>query len=183
MRDDMAKVVTERPRRGHGNASKKTTGPRIRAYDPDRDDDEPTRLAIARGRQYGYDCKEFSDLLGPARVLARIAAVLERVRFARITGTTAEFSRVVIIAIAGTCFERCWTVVAIQVVVSAALVFARAETFLIARVVVAGIEIHIDLPRARRSLAESPRIPCDRFVTDVRGFRWSAVAADRQKPK
>jgi hypothetical protein len=33
MRDDMAKVVTERPRRGHGNASKKTAGRRIRSYD------------------------------------------------------------------------------------------------------------------------------------------------------
>jgi hypothetical protein len=32
MRDDMAKVVTERPRRGHGNGSKKTTGRRIRFY-------------------------------------------------------------------------------------------------------------------------------------------------------
>ena len=30
MRDDMAKVVTERPRRGHRNLSKKTTGPPIR---------------------------------------------------------------------------------------------------------------------------------------------------------
>ena len=29
----------------------------------------------------------------------------------------------------------------------------------------------------------SSRIPCDRFVTDVRGFRRSAVAADRQKPR
>jgi len=67
MREDMAKVVTERPRRGHGNPSKKTTGPRIRAYDPDRDYDEPTRLPIARGRQYGYDCKEFSDRLGPLK--------------------------------------------------------------------------------------------------------------------
>ncbi len=63
MRDDMAKVVTERPRRGHGNASKKTAGRRIRSYDPDREYDEPNRLPIARGRQYGYDCKEFSDLL------------------------------------------------------------------------------------------------------------------------
>jgi hypothetical protein len=67
MREDMAKVVTERPRRGHGNPSKKTTGPRIRAYDPDCDYDEPTRLPIARGRQYGYDSKEFSDLLGPLK--------------------------------------------------------------------------------------------------------------------
>jgi hypothetical protein len=35
MRDDMAKVVTERPRRGHGNKSKKTSGTLIRHYDPD----------------------------------------------------------------------------------------------------------------------------------------------------
>ena len=31
MRDDMANVVTERPRRGHSNKSKKTTGQRIRS--------------------------------------------------------------------------------------------------------------------------------------------------------
>jgi hypothetical protein len=36
---------------------------RIRSYDPDREYDEPNRLPIARGRRYGYDCKEFSDLL------------------------------------------------------------------------------------------------------------------------
>jgi hypothetical protein len=62
MRDDMAKVVTERPRRGHANKSLKTTGPRIRRYDSDREYDEPTRLPIARYRQYGCDAKEFSDL-------------------------------------------------------------------------------------------------------------------------
>ena len=67
MRDDMAKVVTERPRRGHGNKSRKTTGRPIRSYDPDREYDEPTRLPVARGRQYGYDCKEFSDWINPLR--------------------------------------------------------------------------------------------------------------------
>lgn len=67
MRDDMAKVVTERPRRGHGNKSNKTTGPRIRRYDPDGEYDEPTRLPIARHRQYGYDAKEFSDLVNPLK--------------------------------------------------------------------------------------------------------------------
>lgn len=67
MRDDMAKVVTERPRRGHGNKSKKTTAPRIRRYDPNQEYDEPTRLPIARRRQYGYDAKEFSDLINPLR--------------------------------------------------------------------------------------------------------------------
>ena len=67
MRSDMAKVVTERPRRGHENSSRKTTGRRIRSYDPDHDYDEPTRLPIAPGRQYGYNCKEFSDLIGPLK--------------------------------------------------------------------------------------------------------------------
>ena len=67
MRDDMAKVVTERPRRGHRNKSKKTTGRPIRSYDPGSEYDEPTRLPVARGRQYGYDCKEFTDLINPLR--------------------------------------------------------------------------------------------------------------------
>ena len=67
MRDDMAKVVTERPRRGHANASRKTSGPRIRRFDPSQEYDEPTRLPVARGRQYGYDAKEFSDLINPLR--------------------------------------------------------------------------------------------------------------------
>ncbi|MBM3769988.1 MAG: hypothetical protein FJW27_01620 [Acidimicrobiia bacterium] len=65
MRDDMAKVVTERPRRGHRNASKKTSGPRIWRFDPESEYDEPTRLPVARGRQYGYDAKAFSDLVNP----------------------------------------------------------------------------------------------------------------------
>jgi len=71
MRDDMAKVVTERPRRGHGNASKKTTGPRIWRFDPDTEYDEPSRLPVARGRQYGYEAKEFSDLINPLRRFLR----------------------------------------------------------------------------------------------------------------
>src|SRR5262245_10273069 len=41
--------------------------PRIRAYDPDRDCDEPTRLPIARGRQHRWNCKQFSDLRGPLK--------------------------------------------------------------------------------------------------------------------
>jgi hypothetical protein len=67
MRDDMAKVVTERPRRGHGNKSKKTTGRPIRLYDPDFDYDEPNRLPVARDRQYGYNAKVFSDLINPLK--------------------------------------------------------------------------------------------------------------------
>jgi hypothetical protein len=67
MRDDMANVVTERPRLGHSNKSKKTTGQRIRSYDPEAEYDEPTRLPVARRRQYGYDAKEFSDLINPLK--------------------------------------------------------------------------------------------------------------------
>lgn len=67
MRNDMAKVVTERPRRGHGNPSKKTTGPPIRRYDPDADYDEPVRLPVSRRRQYGWDAKDFSDLINPLK--------------------------------------------------------------------------------------------------------------------
>jgi hypothetical protein len=67
MREDMASVVTERPRRGHSNKSKKTTGRRIRAYDPDHEYDEASRLPVARGRQYGYEAKEFSDLINPLK--------------------------------------------------------------------------------------------------------------------
>ena len=62
MRDDMAKVVTERPRRGHRNTSKKT-GVRIRRYDPDAEYDDGVRQPISRGRQYGWNAKEFSDLI------------------------------------------------------------------------------------------------------------------------
>ena len=66
MRSDMAKVVTERPRRGHGNPSKKW-GRRLRKHEYDAEDHGPTRAAIARRHQYGWNAKEFSDLLGPLR--------------------------------------------------------------------------------------------------------------------
>ncbi len=71
MRDDMAKVVTERPRRGHANASRKTSEPRIRRFDPENEYDGPTRLPVARRRQYGYKAKEFSDLIGPLKRFLR----------------------------------------------------------------------------------------------------------------
>ena len=71
MRDDMAKVVTDRPRRGHGSASKKTSGPWIRIYEPQQDYDGPSRLPVARGRQYGHNAKEFSDLINPLKRFPR----------------------------------------------------------------------------------------------------------------
>ena len=66
MRSDMAKVVTERPRRGHGNPSKKW-GRRLGKNEHDAEDHGPTRAPIARRHQYGWNAKEFSDLLGPLR--------------------------------------------------------------------------------------------------------------------
>jgi hypothetical protein len=66
MRSDMAKVVTERPRRGHGNPSKKW-GRQLRKNEYDAEDHGPKRAPIARRNQYGWNAKEFSDLLGPLR--------------------------------------------------------------------------------------------------------------------
>jgi hypothetical protein len=66
MRSDMAKVVTERPRRGHGNPSKKW-GRRLGKSEYDAEDHGPTRAPLARHHQYGSNAKDFSDLLGPLR--------------------------------------------------------------------------------------------------------------------
>lgn len=66
MRNDMAKVVTERPRRGHGSPSKKW-GRRLHRGEYELDDHGSSRAPIARHRQYGSNWKEFSDLLGPLR--------------------------------------------------------------------------------------------------------------------
>lgn len=67
----MAKVVTERPRHGHGNKSKKTgkTLSRDEIHDMGDDDADsgPRRAKVSRKAQYGSDAKSFSDLLGPLR--------------------------------------------------------------------------------------------------------------------
>ena len=71
MRNDTAKVVTERPRRGHGTPSKKwgrrLGKRRLGKNEHDADDHGPTRAPIARHHQYGWNAKEFSDVLGPLR--------------------------------------------------------------------------------------------------------------------
>ena len=66
MRKDMAKVVTEAPRRGHGNPSKKW-GRRLSKNEYDLDDHGASRAPTARHRQYGWNAKDFSDVLGPLR--------------------------------------------------------------------------------------------------------------------
>jgi hypothetical protein len=66
MRKDMAKVVTERPRRGHSNASSKW-GRRLCKDEYALDDHGANRAPVSRHRQYGWNAKEFSDSLGPLR--------------------------------------------------------------------------------------------------------------------
>ena len=66
MRRDLAKVVTEAPRRGHGNPSRKW-GRRLTKVEYDLDDHGPRRAPVARHRQYSGNAKEFSDVLGPLR--------------------------------------------------------------------------------------------------------------------
>jgi hypothetical protein len=61
VRADMHKVVTERPRAGHGNGSRKWGG-RI-----PEDYEGQTFVSSARRRQYGWYSKEFSDFLSPLR--------------------------------------------------------------------------------------------------------------------
>jgi len=78
MRKDLDKVTTESPRRGHSNPSLKTSLRIHRAsleFDEDGFDIDrfelPKVLPISRHRQYGWNCKEFSDLLGPLRKCLR----------------------------------------------------------------------------------------------------------------
>jgi hypothetical protein len=80
MRDDMAKVVTERPRRGHGDPSKKW-GRRLNQNEYDLEDHGASRAPIARRRPYGLNWKEFSDFLGPLRryVIAQVGPPWNRI--------------------------------------------------------------------------------------------------------
>jgi hypothetical protein len=57
----MHKVVTERPRGGHANRSRKWGGRVAEDYEG------PTFISSARRRQYGWNSKEFSDFLAPLR--------------------------------------------------------------------------------------------------------------------
>ena len=72
MRSDMGKVVTERPRYGHANRSKKTAL-RVRRWNREeyfngKDGlDGPKKLKSSRQGQYGWDAKDFSDRLGPLK--------------------------------------------------------------------------------------------------------------------
>lgn len=63
MRPDMDQVIIERPRRGSSRRSHKK-GDR-RAQSRTRVDEASTWESTARGRRFGYDCKDQTDLLGP----------------------------------------------------------------------------------------------------------------------
>ncbi|MBS1787080.1 MAG: hypothetical protein JST85_05125 [Acidobacteria bacterium] len=71
MRNDMSKVVVERPRRGHSLKSGKTAR-RIKRYDESADyGDLPKRVSGSRNKHVrssgNQETKSFSDLLGPLR--------------------------------------------------------------------------------------------------------------------
>lgn len=66
MRKDMANVVTEKPRRGHANPSNKW-GRRLTKDEYDLDDHGASRAPVSPQRQYSWNAKEFSDVLGPLR--------------------------------------------------------------------------------------------------------------------
>jgi hypothetical protein len=72
MREDMSKVVIERPRWGHRLPSSKTRL-RIRRYDQDKEyDDLPKRVSGSRSKYIrAREVKDFSDLLGPLRRFLR----------------------------------------------------------------------------------------------------------------
>ena len=66
MREDMSKVVVERPRWGHSLPSSKTRL-RIRHYDPEKDyEDLPKRVSGSLSKYiHAGDIKSFTDLLSP----------------------------------------------------------------------------------------------------------------------
>ena len=66
MREDMAKVVTERPRSDRSGARIRK---RRKRRQNNRQDFEsaPFRESTGRHRQYGYEAKEFDDHLAPLR--------------------------------------------------------------------------------------------------------------------
>lgn len=65
MRSDMNKIVTERER-GGSTAKSMKYGATVRWEGHDASyDDQPKRAKASRYGQYGYNAKEFSDVLGP----------------------------------------------------------------------------------------------------------------------
>lgn len=66
MRKDMGKIITERERHSSSLGSEKF-GKTIRWDGWDGDYDQPKRHSGSKGRTYGWEGKEFSDVLGPLK--------------------------------------------------------------------------------------------------------------------
>lgn len=62
MRSDFIKVLTERPRSGSGRRYKE-----VRRKDAASFDEDITGSKVGMRKVYGWECKEFSDLLGPLK--------------------------------------------------------------------------------------------------------------------
>ena len=66
MREDMAKVIVERPRIGSRNSSDDPKGYGRKRYGKHKDlEDMPSKESMSRGRKYGYDCKQLNEHLRP----------------------------------------------------------------------------------------------------------------------
>ena len=68
MRKDMANVVTEAPRGGHSNPSKKW-GRRLTKAEYSLDDHGPSRAPISAHRQYGWHAPAASHVSGLSQVV------------------------------------------------------------------------------------------------------------------
>lgn len=67
MRKDMGKIITERPRRGSGLPNAKY-GKSVRWDGADGNyDSEPKRQSSGAIRQYGWEARSFTDVLGPIK--------------------------------------------------------------------------------------------------------------------
>lgn len=64
MRNDMGKIITEKPRHGSSNRNAKT-GLTIKWKGHDADYDFDQKASSSARRQHGYNAKEFTDVLGP----------------------------------------------------------------------------------------------------------------------
>jgi hypothetical protein len=70
MRDDMSKVVIERPRWGSRRKSRKW-GIRLRPIEGNEFEEQRKFVSSARRRQYGHDYRHSTDVLGPLRKFLR----------------------------------------------------------------------------------------------------------------
>ena len=67
MRSDMGKLITERERAGGQFVGSRKYGETIRWLGFEADYEGPRRAKASAHGQYGWNCKEFTDVLGPIR--------------------------------------------------------------------------------------------------------------------